>query len=128
MFIYRLRFCADELSERREKRSAANALGLGADVDEDLAAGCAAIERKYLEAEEGMNAVPPRARRCDGKLERSPPEAFVRSGEPTVLVRTVLARTVGRYGRFGRRGFESPPGALLDVFAEASNSATRFTR
>ena len=57
MFVYRLRFCADELSERREKRSAANALGLGADVDDDLAAGCAAIERKYLEAEEGMNAV-----------------------------------------------------------------------
>ena len=27
LFIYRLRFCADELSERREKRSAANALG-----------------------------------------------------------------------------------------------------
>ena len=58
----RLTFCADELSERREKRSAANALGLGADVDEDLAAGCAAIERKYLEAEEGMNAVRRRGR------------------------------------------------------------------
>ena len=82
MFVYRLRFCADELSERREKRSAANALGLGADVDEDLAAGCAAIERKYLEAEEGMNAVLAAGAALRWEAERIAPEAFVRSGEP----------------------------------------------
>ena len=112
---YGLTFCADELSERREKRSAANALGLGADVDEDLAAGCAAIERKYLEAEEGMNAVLAAGAALRWEAERIAPEAFVRSGEPpgkpgTVPVRTVRAVRASRVRiRSGARFSTSSP-------------------
>jgi len=127
LFIpYRLRFCADELSERREKRSAANALGLGADVDEDLAAGCAAIERKYLEAEEGMNAVLAAGAALRWEAERIAPEAFVRSGEPDGTG-TDGTGTDGTDGS-GVAGSNRLRGALLDVFAEASNARDAFAK
>ena len=129
MFIYRLRFCADELSERREKRSAANALGLGADVDDDLAAGCAAIERKYLEAEEGMNAVLAAGAALRWEAERIAPEAFVRSGEPDGTGKDGVG-TDGADGADGSgvAGSNRLRGALLDVFAEASNARDAFTK
>ena len=124
-----MRFCADELSERREKRSAANALGLGADVDDDLAAGCAAIERKYLEAEEGMNAVLAAGAALRWEAERIAPEAFVRSGEPdgTGTDGTGTDGTDGTDGS-GVAGSNRLRGALLDVFAEASNARDAFTK
>ena len=128
MFIYRLRFCADELSERREKRSAANALGLGADVDEDLAAGCAAIERKYLEAEEGMNAVLAAGAALRWEAERIAPEAFVRSGEPGTGTDGVGTDGSDGTDGSGVAGSNRLRGALLDVFAEASNARDAFTK
>ena len=128
MFIYRLRFCADELSERREKRSAANALGLGADVDDDLAAGCAAIERKYLEAEEGMNAVLAAGAALRWEAERIAPEAFVRSGEPGTGTDGVGTDGADGTDGSGVAGSNRLRGALLDVFAEASNARDAFTK
>ena len=128
MFIYRLRFCADELSERREKRTAANALGLGADVDEDLAAGCAAIERKYLEAEEGMNAVLAAGAALRWEAERIAPEAFVRSGEPGTGTDGVGTDGTDGTDGSGVGGSNRLRGALLDVFAEASNARDAFAK
>jgi hypothetical protein len=125
---YRLRFCADELSERREKRSAASALGLGADVDDDLAAGCAAIERKYLEAEEGMNAVLAAGAALRWEAERIAPEAFVRSGEPGTGTDGVGTDGADGTDGSGVAGSNRLRGALLDVFAEASNARDAFTK
>ena len=121
-FVYRLTFCADELRERRGKRKEANALGLGADVDEDLAAGCAAIERKYLEAEEGMNAVLAAGAALRWEAERIAPEAFVRSGEPGADGADVSD------GGSGVAGSNPLRGALLDVFAEASEAREAFAK
>ena len=121
-FVYRLTFCADELRERRGKRKEANALGLGADVDEDLAAGCAAIERKYLEAEEGMNAVLAAGAALRWEAERIAPEAFVRSGEPGADGADVSD------GGSCVAGSNQLRGALLDVFAEASEAREAFAK
>ena len=55
--LKRLTFCAQELGETRSKQARAAELGLGGDVASDLSAATATIERKYLEAEDGMKAV-----------------------------------------------------------------------
>ena len=55
--LRRLNFCAAELGETRSKQARAAELGLGGDVASDLSAAAATIERKYLEAEDGMTAV-----------------------------------------------------------------------
>ena len=72
----RLAFCASELSEQRAKRAKARTLGLGADVEADLSSTCATIERKYLEAEEGMNAVLAAGAALRWEAERVAPEAL----------------------------------------------------
>ena len=99
----RLAFCASELSEQRAKRAKARTLGLGADVEADLSSTCATIERKYLEAEEGMNAVLAAGAALRWEAERVAPEAL----------KTAVP------------GSSPAGGELISVFEEAAVAARR---
>ena len=100
----RLAFCASELSEQRAKRAKARTLGLGADVEADLSSTCATIERKYLEAEEGMNAVLAAGAALRWEAERVAPEAL-KEAVP---------------------GSSPAGGALISVFEEAASLRDAF--
>ena len=100
----RLAFCASELSEQRAKRAKARTLGLGADVEADLSSTCATIERKYLEAEEGMNAVLAAGAALRWEAERVAPEAL----------KTAVP------------GSSPAGGALISVFEEAASLRDAF--
>ena len=102
----RLAFCASELSEQRAKRAKARTLGLGADVEADLSSTCATIERKYLEAEEGMNAVLAAGAALRWEAERVAPEAL----------KTAVP------------GSSPAGGALISVFEEAASLRDAFTK
>jgi hypothetical protein len=102
----RLAFCASELSEQRAKRAKARTLGLGADVEADLSSTCATIERKYLEAEEGMNAVLAAGAALRWEAERVAPEAL----------KTAVP------------GSSPAGGELISVFEEAASLRDAFTK
>jgi hypothetical protein len=102
----RLAFCASELSEQRAKRAKARTLGLGADVEADLSSTCATIERKYLEAEEGMNAVLAAGAALRWEAERVAPEAL----------KTAVP------------GSSPTGGELISVFEEAASLRDAFTK
>ena len=102
----RLAFCASELSEQRAKRAKARTLGLGADVEADLSSTCATIERKYLEAEEGMNAVLAAGAALRWEAERVAPEAL----------KTAVP------------GSSPAGGELISVFEEAAALRDAFTK
>jgi hypothetical protein len=110
----RLAFCASELSEQRAKRAKARTLGLGADVEADLSSTCATIERKYLEAEEGMNAVLAAGAALRWEAERVAPEALKDGG-------------TGLESRGGRADFcFREAAALRDAFVELERPSGFF--